>query len=154
MDRIISYLGVLWLFVLATLANWLPESVESLSQYHMPRDVRDLPRTKQHFICTKKEKLSFTSCFQWEFCITQGVRRCSVSFDVQFLSFFLNFFVSLFKNAWTICLKKNYSLFCLALCFNCCVYYLKFRNKKCQHTIQLHCLSNCLYQPFSGVEHE
>ena len=64
MERIISYLGLLWLFVLVTLENSLPESVESLSQYHIPRDVRDLPRTKQHFICTKKEKFSFTSCLQ------------------------------------------------------------------------------------------
>ena len=64
MERIISCLGLLWLFVLVTLENSLPESVESLSQYHMSGDVRDLPRGKQHFICTKKERYSFTSCLQ------------------------------------------------------------------------------------------
>ena len=67
----------------------MPESVESLSQYHMPGDVRDLPRRKQHFICAKKESENFPS------------RRVSVDVLCNLMyKFFLSFYTLLL-----VCLK-------------------------------------------------
>ena len=88
MDRIISYLGLLWLFVLVTLANSLPESVESLSQYHMPGDVRDLPRRKQHsFVLKRRDIHSHHVCSE-----NFPSRRVSVDVLSSFMhKFFLSF---------------------------------------------------------------